>query len=193
MTLVFATANKNKVREINDILSDANKVNIVSMADIGCHADIPETTGTIRGNAIQKATYLWYNYRVDCFSEDTGLEIDALDGAPGVDTAHYAGTRDADANIALVLNKMGDTDLRTARFRTVIALIAQGKLHIFEGVCEGTIRREKSLGTEGFGYDPIFQPYGYGETFAELGLAVKSQISHRSRAMKQLLKFLKTQ
>ena len=191
MTLVFATANKNKVKEINDVLAESNSVKIVSMADIGCHADIPETTGTIRGNAIQKATYLWYNYRVDCFSEDTGLEIDALNGEPGVDTAHYAGTRDADANISLVLNKMGETDNRTARFRTVIALISNGELQVFEGICAGEIRHEKSLGTEGFGYDPIFQPDGYDKTFAELGLAMKSQISHRSRAMNKLLVFLK--
>ena len=191
MKLVFATANKNKVEEINDILSNNPNVTVVSMADIGCQADIPETTGTLKGNAIQKATYLWYNYRVDCFSEDSGLEIDALDGAPGVDTAHYAGTRNADANIALVLKNMGDTETRSARFRTVIALIKQGELHVFEGVCEGDIRREKSSGTEGFGYDPIFQPNGYDKTFSELGLSIKSQISHRSRAMKQLLMFLK--
>ncbi len=204
MTLVFASANKNKVKEINEILSDpkdslrkgtpmergVNSLAVVSMADIGCHDDIPETTGTIKGNAIQKATYLWYKYRVNCFSEDTGLEIDALNGEPGVDTAHYSGTRNADANIAKVLERLSETEQRSAQFRTVIALIMDGELHVFEGACKGLIRHEKSVGTEGFGYDPIFQPEGYDETFAELGAGVKSQISHRSRAMQKLLTFL---
>jgi XTP/dITP diphosphohydrolase len=197
MTLVFASANKNKVKEINDILMGGKTIEVVSMADIGCHDDIPETTGTIKGNAIQKATYLWYKYRVNCFSEDTGLEIDALGGEPGVDTAHYSGTRDADANIAKVLARLKDAEQRSeneqrsARFKTIIALILDGELHVFEGICKGTIRHGKSAGTEGFGYDPIFQPDGYDKTFAELGSEVKSQISHRGKAMKNLLSFLK--
>lgn len=197
MTLVFASANKNKVKEINEILRGVNALEVVSMADIGCHDDIPETTGTIKGNAIQKATYLWYKYRVNCFSEDTGLEIEALNGEPGVDTAHYSGTRDANANIAKVLKRLSETEQcseteqRSAQFKTVIALIIEGELHVFEGICKGTIRHEKSAGTEGFGYDPIFQPEGYAETFADLGADVKSQISHRSRAMQKMIAFLK--
>jgi XTP/dITP diphosphohydrolase len=198
MKLVFATGNAHKVKEINavlakevQILRGGDVIEVVSMKDIGCFDDIPETTGTIKGNAIQKADYLFEKYHVDCFSEDTGLEIDALDGEPGVDTAHYSGSRDADENIAFVLSKMTNATIRTARFRTVIALILNGEKHIFEGICEGSIRLEKSLGNEGFGYDPIFQPEGYDKTFAELGSEIKSTISHRARAMSQLLAFLK--
>jgi XTP/dITP diphosphohydrolase len=199
MTLVFATGNAHKVKEVNDVLAKENviqikgeNVTVVSMKDIGCYDDIPETTGTIKGNALQKAHYLYQKYDMDCFSEDTGLEIDALNGEPGVDTAHYSGSRDADKNIAFVLSKMGDTDKRTARFRTVIALVLNGETHVFEGVCEGTIRSEKSSGQEGFGYDPIFQPEGYDKTFAELGSDIKNTISHRARATNLLLTFLKS-
>jgi XTP/dITP diphosphohydrolase len=192
MDLIFASGNANKVKEINEILRGVSSLTVISMKDIGCTADIPETTGTIRGNAIQKATYLWYNYRVNCFSEDTGLEIDALDGAPGVDTAHYSGSRDADANIALVLSNLDGKNTRKAHFRTVIALILDNTLHVFEGICKGEITLRKSQGTEGFGYDPIFRPDGYDKTFAELGSEVKSVISHRARAMQQLLDFLRT-
>jgi XTP/dITP diphosphohydrolase len=199
MTLVFATGNAHKVKEVNDVLAKENvlqikreNVEVVSMKEIGCYDDIPETTGTIKGNALQKAHYLYEKYNVDCFSEDTGLEIDALNGEPGVDTAHYSGTREADKNIALVLSKMGDTDKRSARFYTVIALVLNGETHLFEGICEGTIRREKSSGHQGFGYDPIFQPNGYDQTFAELDPEIKSTISHRARATSQLLAFLKS-
>jgi XTP/dITP diphosphohydrolase len=192
MNLIFASGNANKVKEINEILRGVTDLTVISMKEIGCMGDIPETTGTIRGNAIQKATYLWYNYRVNCFSEDTGLEVDALDGEPGVDTAHYSGSRDADANIALVLQNLSDKITRIARFRTVIALILDNKLYTFEGICAGEIALEKSKGTEGFGYDPIFRPNGYDKTFAELGSDIKSVISHRARAMQQLLDFLKT-
>jgi XTP/dITP diphosphohydrolase len=191
MKLVFASANKNKVKEINEILRGVKSLEVISMADIGCLDDIPETTGTLKGNAIQKATYLWYKYRVNCFSEDTGLEIDALNGEPGVDTAHYSGTRDADANIAKVLKGLSENKKRSAQFKTIIALIMDGELHVFEGICKGTIRHEKSMGTEGFGYDPIFQPDGYEKTFAELAGDIKSKISHRGRAMQKLLAFLK--
>jgi XTP/dITP diphosphohydrolase len=199
MRLVFATGNIHKVKEVNDVFAKENiiqikgkNVEVVSMKDIGCYDDIPETTGTIKGNALQKAHYLYEKYGVDCFSEDTGLEIDALSGEPGVDTAHYSGTREADKNIALVLSKMGETDNRKARFYTVIALVLNGETHLFEGVCEGSIRREKSNGQQGFGYDPIFQPNGYDQTFAELATEVKSTISHRARATNQLLAFLKS-
>ncbi len=191
MQLVFATANAHKVQEINEILRGATPFDVVTKTAIGCNEELPETTGTIRGNAIQKAQYLFDKYGVDCFSEDTGLEIDALNGEPGVDTAFYSGSRDAVKNMTFVLEKMGETTQRTARFRTVIALILRGSLHIFEGVCEGTIRPDISHGTEGFGYDPLFQPEGYDLTFAELGFDVKNQISHRARATHELLAFLK--
>ncbi|NJN32894.1 MAG: non-canonical purine NTP pyrophosphatase [Saprospiraceae bacterium] len=176
---------------MNDILRGATPFVVVTKSVIGCHEELPETTGTIRGNAIQKAQYLFDKYGVDCFSEDTGLEIDALDGEPGVDTAFYSGSRDAVKNMTFVLEKMGNTTHRTARFRTVIALILRGSLHTFEGVCEGVIRTEISNGTEGFGYDPLFQPEGYDLTFAELNSEVKNQISHRARATYALLAFLK--
>ena len=192
MKLIFASANAHKVEEINETLRGVKNLEVVSMKDIGCLDDIPETSGTIQGNSLQKAQYLFEKYHVDCFSDDSGLEIDALGGEPGVDTAHYSGSRDADKNIAFVLEKMGETERRTARFRTIITLILRGQTHVFAGICEGTIRLEKSLGSQGFGYDPIFQPEGYDLTFAELLPEVKSQISHRGRAMKQLLDFLKT-
>ncbi len=192
MKLIFASANDHKVEEINETLRGVKNLEVVSMKDIGCLDDIPETSGTIQGNSLQKAQYLFEKYHVDCFSDDSGLEIDDLNGEPGVDTAHYSGSRDADKNIAFVLEKMGKTERRTARFRTIITLILRGQIHVFAGVCEGTIRLEKSLGNQGFGYDPIFQPEGYNLTFAELLPEVKSQISHRGRAMKLLLDFLKT-
>lgn len=193
LQLVFATANAHKVREINDVLKEETVFTIVSKLDVGCTEELPETTGTIRGNAIEKAEFLFKNYHVDCFSEDTGLEIDALNGAPGVDTAFYSGSRDAVQNMSLVLSQMGDTPHRSARFRTVIALIKNGECHVFEGICEGTIRTEIANGTEGFGYDPIFQPNGYDQTFAELGAAVKNEISHRARATRALIAFLKNE
>jgi XTP/dITP diphosphohydrolase len=199
MKLVFATGNAHKVKEVNEVLAKENvvqikgeNVEVVSMKEIGCYDDIPETTGTIKGNALQKAHYLFEKYNVDCFSEDTGLEIDALNGEPGVDTAHYSGSRDADKNIAFVLSKMGETDMRSARFRTVIALVLNGTTHVFEGICEGSIRREKSDGKEGFGYDPVFQPEGFDKTFAEIASEIKSTISHRAKATSQLLDFLKS-
>ncbi|MEN9611683.1 MAG: hypothetical protein RLZZ628_2497 [Bacteroidota bacterium] len=188
--LVFATANVHKIREINEILI-VTPVSVVSMADIGCTDDIPETQPTIQGNAIQKAEYLYHKYNVNCFSEDSGLEIDALNGAPGVHSAYYAGSRDARQNINLVLNKLGRKRKRTARFRTVIALILDGQQHLFEGVCEGTIRFE-AVGTSGFGYDPIFQPNGFDKTFAELPIEVKNSISHRGKAVQQLYDFLQS-
>jgi XTP/dITP diphosphohydrolase len=166
-------------------------VSVVSMADIGCTDDIPETQPTIQGNAIQKAEYLYHKYNVNCFSEDSGLEIDALNGEPGVHSAYYAGNRDARQNINLVLNKLGRKRKRTARFRTVIALILDGQQHLFEGICEGTIRFE-AAGTSGFGYDPIFQPNGFDKTFAELPIEVKNSVSHRGKAVQQLYDFLQS-
>ncbi|MEO0044643.1 MAG: hypothetical protein RL329_4092 [Bacteroidota bacterium] len=186
--LVFATANANKISEINAILM-FTPVTVVRMADIGCTDDIPETQPTIQGNAIQKAEYLHQKYQVDCFSEDSGLEIDALKGEPGVHSAYYAGNRDAQQNMNLVLTKLGRKRKRTARFRTVIALILDGKQHLFEGICEGTIRLKPS-GTGGFGYDPIFQPNGFDKTFGELPAEIKNRISHRAKAVQQLYDFL---
>lgn len=187
-TIVFATANRHKVREVNELLGDQFK--ILSLKDIGCEEDIPETQDTIAGNAQQKARYLKAHYGQDCFAEDTGLEIDALDGAPGVYTARYAGPqRDPQDNMQLVLEQLADTGMRSARFRTVIALILEGKEYLFEGIAEGSIA-ERQSGSEGFGYDPIFIPEGYGQTFAELESSEKNAISHRGKAVEQLAQFL---
>ena len=199
MKIVFATNNKNKLSEIREILGSSFEV--MSLADIGCHEDIPETGDTLLDNAIQKSRYVFEKYGYDCFADDTGLEVDALDGEPGVHSARYAeGTdHDSNANMDKLLRKLGDNTQRTARFRTVIALLQKQEsgdgagegsvLHIFEGKVEGSIICEKR-GAEGFGYDPIFMPEGYDKTFAELGLDVKNQISHRARAVKKLADYL---
>ena len=199
MKIVFATNNKNKLSEIREILGSGFEV--MSLAEIGCHEDIPETGDTLLDNAVQKARYVFEKYGYDCFADDTGLEVDALDGEPGVHSARYAeGTdHDSNANMDKLLHKLGDETRRTARFRTVIALLQKQQsgesagegsvLHIFEGKVEGSIIKEKR-GAEGFGYDPIFMPEGYDKTFAELGLDVKNQISHRARAVKKLADYL---
>lgn len=199
MKIVFATNNKNKLSEIREILGSGFEV--MSLAEIGCHEDIPETGDTLLDNAVQKARYVFEKYGYDCFADDTGLEVDALDGEPGVHSARYAeGTdHDSNANMDKLLYKLGDESRRTARFRTVIALLQKQQsnesadegsvLHIFEGKVEGSIIKEKR-GAEGFGYDPIFMPEGYDKTFAELGLDVKNQISHRARAVKKLADYL---
>ena len=192
MQLILATNNAHKVLEINEILRGVNldTIEVSTMKNaVGHTTDLPETHETIIENAIEKAEFLYKTYGKSCFSEDTGLEIDALDGKPGVHTAHYSGSRNPQDNIALVLKNMGDTGLRTARFRTIICLILDGQQHLFEGICEGTIRKNPS-GTEGFGYDPIFQPEGYATTFAEIDNALKGQISHRGKATRKLLDFL---
>lgn len=188
-SLVFATNNAQKVKEVNDVLGSAFE--IVSLQAIGCKEELPETHETIPENALEKARYVYKNYNIDCFSEDSGLEIDALGGEPGVHTAHYSGTRDVNSNIGLVLEKMAGQDNRQARFRTIIALIIKGQEYLFEGVAEGTILHEKR-GTGGFGYDPIFVPQGYDKSFAELSSEVKSTISHRAKATRQLIEFLNT-
>ena len=187
-TIVFATSNKHKIKEVNEMLQGLFRV--VSLKDIGCNEEVPETSPTIRGNAVQKARYVNKNYQTDCFSEDTGLEIDALNGEPGVLTARYAGQdRNADANMELVLEKLTECADRTARFRTVIALILGGKEYIFEGIAEGHIAKEKK-GQGGFGYDPIFIPQTYKHSFAEMNAEEKNDISHRGKAIKQLKTFL---
>ncbi len=186
--LVFATGNPNKISEVNELLEGHFEVR--GLQDIGCPLDLPETSPTIPGNALQKAKYVYENYGVDCFSEDTGLEIEALGGEPGVLSARYAGdTKNPEANMNLVLQKMEGVAHRKARFYTVIALILNGEERLFEGIADGTIRHEKS-GTGGFGYDPIFQPDGFGATFAELSKAEKNAISHRGKAIRKLINFL---
>ena len=189
MKIVFATNNKHKLEEIKDILG--KDFEIVSLAEIGCHEDIPETGLTLEENARQKSTYIVEHYNHDCFADDTGLEVDSLNGEPGVHSARYAeGTdHDSEANMRKLLSKMSNVKERTARFRTVISLIINGVEHQFEGRVEGRIATEKH-GKEGFGYDPIFIPKGYDKSFAELGEEVKNQISHRARAVKKLAEYL---
>lgn len=193
MTLVFATNNPHKIAEIKAQL--ANDYNFLSLSDIGCSEEIPETTPTLAGNAEQKARYVKDNYGKDCFSEDTGLEVDALGGAPGVITAHYAGPeRSAEANnnkILSELKKAGPEAPRTARFRTFICLTMNGEEHLFEGRCEGVIT-DAPRGEGGFGYDPIFVPVeGDGRAFGEMTGAEKRRFSHRARAMEKLMAFLR--
>ncbi|MBQ3878122.1 MAG: non-canonical purine NTP diphosphatase [Prevotella sp.] len=199
MKIVFATNNQHKLQEVRHILG--RRVEVLSLNDIGCHDDIPETGTTLEENARQKAEYIWQNYHCDVFADDTGLEVDALGGEPGVYSARYAGEgHDSEANMAKLLQKLGDNDHRRARFRTVIALIQKKDIcpcgctsirqeHLFEGIVEGEITRQRS-GVGGFGYDPIFRPDGYEQTFADLGEEVKNQISHRARAVKKLCDYL---
>lgn len=188
-TIVFATGNPNKVREVNQMLG--NQFLIKSLVDIGHTEDIPETSPTLEGNALLKARFVKEHYGLDCFSEDTGLEIDALDGEPGVYTARYAGdAKDADANMEKAIKNLEGKANRGAQFRTVLALILDGEEHLFEGICRGTIREEKS-GEGGFGYDPIFEPDGYDITFAEMDKETKNAISHRGKAVRKLIEFLK--
>jgi len=189
MKIVFATNNQNKLSEIRQILGDSFEV--LSLKDIGCDVDIPETGATLEANALIKAQYVYDHYHIDCFADDTGLEVDALNGAPGVYSARYAGGEghDSEANMTKLLNELGENNNRKARFRTVITLIQQGQVHEFEGIVNGQIIRERR-GGEGFGYDPIFQPDGYDQTFAELGLDIKNHISHRARATAKLADFV---
>lgn len=188
--LIFATGNPNKVKEVNQILDGT--LEVISMREFGVKEEIPETSDTIEGNALQKARYLVEHYQVNCFSEDTGLEIEALNGAPGVHTARYGGAaRTAEANMERVLQELGGEMNRMAQFKTVIALILDGKEYTFEGICKGSILRSQR-GAGGFGYDPIFQPWGYDKTFAELPYSEKNKISHRAKAMEKLIAFLKT-
>ena len=187
--IVFATNNKHKLDEIRKILSD--KFEIVSLHDIGCDVDIPETGDTLEDNALMKAEYVKQHFGLDCFADDTGLEVEVLNGAPGVHSARYAeGTdHDSEANMDKLLRELGNNNNRKARFRTVIALLFNGETHLFDGIVNGNIISERH-GTEGFGYDPIFVPDGYEQTFAELGMEIKNQISHRARAVNKLAVFL---
>lgn len=191
MKIVFATNNKNKLREIREILG--SDFEIVSLSEIGCHEDIPETGDTLEENALQKAQFVCDKYHIGCFADDTGLEVEALDGQPGVHSARYAeGTdHDSEANMAKLLANLEDKSNRNAKFRTIIVLLQPNALPIyFEGRVDGQIATEKH-GTEGFGYDPIFVPVGYDKSFAELGEEIKNKISHRARAVVKLSEYLK--
>ena len=215
MKLVFATNNAHKLKEVRQILGDDFEV--LGLADIGCHEDIPETADTLEGNALQKARYVFEHYGIDCFADDTGLEVRSLHGAPGVYTARYAElfslpsdsnvpgcvgeagfspapsiplSHDSEANMRLLLHNLENKSDRHARFRTVFALLYQGEQHLFEGIVEGEILRQRQ-GNEGFGYDPVFQPEGYTTSFAQMTAEAKNAISHRGRATQKLVQFLK--
>jgi len=196
ITLVFATNNSHKLREARQILGD--RVNILSLSDIGCNDDIPETADTFEGNALQKARWVSGRYGHDCFADDTGLEVDALGGAPGVLSARYAeangygSSHDSPANVRLLLENLKDAAMpgeRRARFRTAVALIRGGHEQVVDGIVEGHITRE-GCGTDGFGYDPVFMPDGFDRTFAEMTPDEKNAISHRGRALRNLLAVL---
>ena len=188
--LVFATNNAHKLEEIRAILG--NSIEILSLADIHCHADIPETADTLEGNARQKSRYVYEHYGLDCFADDTGLEVESLGGAPGVYSARYADGQghDSQANMNKLLKEMEEKNDRKAQFRTIISLIEKGEERQFEGIVKGQITKEKR-GESGFGYDPIFQPDGYETTFAELGSDIKNRISHRARAVAALCDYLR--
>ena len=193
MTLVFATNNAHKLNEVRQILG--NQFEVLGLKDIGCDVDIPETADTLEGNALQKAHYVKQHFGFNCFADDTGLEVVALGGAPGVHTARYAelfgsgSTHDSDANMNLLLHNLEKKCDRRARFRTVIALIIREEEYLFEGIAPGQILTERH-GQEGFGYDPIFQPEGYNRSFAEMTADEKNAISHRGQATKKLVEFL---
>jgi XTP/dITP diphosphohydrolase len=190
-TLVFATNNKHKLEEIASLASRG--FHIVSLAEIDCNEDIPETEPTLEGNALLKARFIYSKYGMDCFADDTGLEIEALGGRPGVFSARYGGkTHDFEANMDKVLVELLEKQNRYAQFRTVIALILNGNEFLFEGIVKGVILTEKH-GIEGFGYDPIFQPEGSNQTFAEMSLEEKNRMSHRARAVRKLADFLQEQ
>lgn len=186
--LVFATNNAHKTVEVRDIL--APNYEVLNLADIGCDVDIPETGDTFAENATLKSSYVVENYSIDCFADDSGLEVEALNNEPGIYSARYSGVKNDQVNLELLLQKMQGVANRKARFKTVISLMQNGQNHLFEGVINGTIRHEPT-GSNGFGYDPIFEPEGYTVTFAEMDLALKNKISHRALAMQQLIAFLK--
>lgn len=191
MQLVFATQNSNKVNEIQALMPAG--IEILSLHEIGCDDDIPETAITLEGNAILKADYIFKKFNVHCFADDTGLEVEALDGEPGVYSARYAGAnRNADDNMDLLLQKLAGSSNRNARFRTAICLIVNGRQYLFDGIVNGKISTEKH-GNEGFGYDPVFIPEGQDRTFAQMSLTEKNTMSHRKRAFDQMIHFVKTE
>ena len=187
--LVIASNNAHKIAEIRPLLGP--DIQILSLQDIGCHEELPETTSTLEGNSLQKARYVFDHYGYACFADDTGLEVSGLNGAPGVDSAHYAGPQRSHAdNIALLLGNLEGQLHRGARFRTIITLVdEQGAVHTFEGIVEGEITTQKA-GSEGFGYDPVFRPVGFDKTFAQMSMEEKNSLSHRGRAVGKLIDFL---
>lgn len=188
MQLVFATNNLNKLKEVQALIP--KHIKLLSLKDIECLEDIPETQNTIKGNAIQKAEYIKSNYGFDCFADDTGLEVEALDDAPGVYSARYAGEqRDGNDNMNKLLSELKPKNNRSAQFKTVVALHLNGNLETFTGICKGEITHTKQ-GHKGFGYDPIFKPNGFDDTFAEMELSLKNRVGHRGKAISQLVNFL---
>ncbi|GAL61177.1 non-canonical purine NTP diphosphatase [Algibacter lectus] len=188
MKLVFATNNMNKIKEVQSLIP--SEIELLSLKDIGCFEDVPETQNTIKGNAKQKAEYIKTNYNYDCFADDTGLEVNALNGEPGVYSARYAGEqRNAEDNTNKLLTELHNETDRSAQFKTVIALHLNGELYTFTGICKGEITTQKH-GEKGFGYDPVFKPNNHNNTFAEMDLSVKNSIGHRGKAVKQLVDFL---
>ncbi len=188
MKIVFSTHNKNKLKEVKALMP--SYIELLSLTDIGCNEDIPETSETIEGNALLKATYVKEKYGYNCFADDTGLEVIALNNEPGVYSARYAGSdNNSEANMSKLLKNLENKNNREARFKTAISLIIDGKEELFIGVCEGEIA-DKPRGNAGFGYDPIFQPNGFEKTFAEMTLEQKSEIGHRGKAVRLLIKFL---
>lgn len=190
MDLVFASNNQHKVEEVQAIIG--SKINLKSLNDINCHDEIPETGDTFVENTGQKSRFVYERFHLDCFADDSGLEIDSLNGEPGVNSAHYSGSRDFQENINLVLTRLEGKANRKARFKTVISLILSGKEYLFEGIIEGKISMSQS-GQKGFGYDPIFIPEGYDISFAEMSAEEKNKISHRAKAMEKLIQFLNSQ
>lgn len=190
MRLVFATNNAHKLEEVRQILGD--RFEVLSLSDINCHEDIPETGDTFQDNALQKARYVKEHYGYDCFADDTGLEVKALDGAPGVHSARYAGDHDSEANMTKLLHELEKKPNRSAQFRTVVALILNGQEVLFEGIVTGRIATERHYGESGFGYDPLFIPDGFTETFSQMSPESKNQVSHRGRAVRKLADYLKT-
>lgn len=195
LNICLATRNAHKIQEISKDfevkLTDlGKKVNILSLDDIHCKDELPETNPTIELNSWQKAKYIWENYQIHALSDDSGLEVEALNGEPGVHSAHYSGERDFGKNIAFLLEKLGSNANRKAQFKTVMTLILDGNIHQFTGIITGTILA-KPKGLEGFGYDPIFLPDGYDKTFAQMSILEKNAISHRTRALAQVIDFLK--
>ena len=190
MELVFATNNAHKLDEVRQILGD--RFTVHSLKEIGCTEDIPETGDTFQDNALQKARYVKEHYGYDCFADDTGLEVKALGGAPGVHSARYAGDHDSEANMTKLLQELEKKPDRSAQFRTVVALILNGQEVLFEGIVTGKIATERHYGQSGFGYDPLFIPDGFTETFSQMSPESKNQVSHRGRAVRKLADYLKT-
>lgn len=190
MRLVFATNNAHKLEEVRQILGD--RFEVLSLSDINCHEDIPETGDTFQDNALQKARYVKEHYGYDCFADDTGLEVKALGGAPGVHSARYAGDHDSEANMTKLLQELEKKQDRSAQFRTVVALLLNGQEVLLEGIVTGRIATERHYGESGFGYDPLFIPDGFTETFSQMSPENKNQVSHRGRAVRKLADYLKT-